>query len=370
MPSGLRAALVILLTVGLLAYFLHGVEFGPVWEATRHADGRLLSLGLVVTMMTYALRAFRWRYMLASIGPTRYSTAFRTTVIGFSASFLLPARPGEVLRPYLLAKHEGLLPTAAFATIILERLLDLVTVLLLFGLFVLLVDPASLSATPEMYARVKTGGLLAAAASVAGLGVFFVLAGHPERLGAWALRIERVLPEKLARAVAGFVETFAQGLAVMRQPGRLLVSLILSFPLWLSIALGIWVSSRAFHMTFGYLGSFLVMTLLVVGVAVPTPGQVGGFHAMYKVAVVNFYGVPEPTAVGAAIVLHAISFVPVTLLGLVFMAREGLTFARMKQMASENKQASEDRREPPRSGGPSAQRGGERTEAPPSGVIK
>jgi uncharacterized membrane protein YbhN (UPF0104 family) len=61
---------------------------------------------------------------------------------------------------------------------------------------------------------------------------------------------------------------------------------------------------------------------------------------MYKVAVVNFYGVPEPTAVAAAIVLHAISFVPVTLLGLVFMAREGLTFARMKQMASENKQQS------------------------------
>jgi glycosyltransferase 2 family protein len=338
MSSRLRAALVLVLTIGLLAFFLYGVEFGPVWDATRQADARLLVAGIVVTMLTYVLRAFRWQYLLAPIGPTRFSTAFRTTVIGFAASFLLPARPGEVLRPYLLARHEGLPPTAAFATIILERLLDLVTVLLLFGVFVLVVDPASLSAEPDLYARVKTGGLLAAAASVVGLAVFFVLAGRPERLGAWALRIERVLPVKLARAVAGFVETFAEGLAVMRQPGRLLVSLILSFPLWLSIALGIWVASRAFHMTFGYLGSFLVMTLLVVGVAVPTPGQIGGFHAMYKVAVMNFYGVPEATAVGAAIVLHAISFVPVTLLGLVFMAREGLTLGRMKRMASENKQ--------------------------------
>lgn len=338
MSSRLRAALVLVLTIGLLAFFLYGVDFGSVWDATRQADARLLVAGIVVTMLTYVLRAFRWQYLLAPIGPTRFSTAFRTTVIGFAASFLLPARPGEVLRPYLLARHEGLPPTAAFATIILERLLDLVTVLLLFGVFVLVVDPASLSAEPDLYARVKTGGLLAAAASVMGLAVFFVLAGRPERLGAWALRIERVLPVKLARAVAGFVETFAEGLAVMRQPGRLLVSLILSFPLWLSIALGIWVASRAFHMTFGYLGSFLVMTLLVVGVAVPTPGQIGGFHAMYKVAVMNFYGVPEATAVGAAIVLHAISFVPVTLLGLVFMAREGLTLGRMKRMASENKQ--------------------------------
>jgi uncharacterized protein (TIRG00374 family) len=331
-------ALVIGLTIGLLAYFLRGVEPGRVWEATRHADGRLLILAVLVTMMTYALRALRWQYLLAPIGPTRFSTAFRTTVIGFAASFLLPARPGEVLRPYLLAREEGLPPTAAFATIILERLLDLVTVLLLFGVFVLTVEPASLSAEPALYGRVKAGGLLAAAAAVFGLVVFFVLAGHPERLGAWALRIERVLPAKLARAVAGFVETFAQGLAVMRQPGRLLVSLILSFPLWLSIGLGIWVSSRAFHMTFSYLGSFLVMTLLVVGVAVPTPGQVGGFQVAYKIAVTTFLGAPEDAATAAAIVLWAVSFVPVTLLGLVFMAREGLTFARMKQMASENQQ--------------------------------
>ncbi|HEX9365720.1 MAG TPA: lysylphosphatidylglycerol synthase transmembrane domain-containing protein [Vicinamibacterales bacterium] len=337
MPSRLRAVLVILLTVGLLAYFLYGVDLGGVWDATRHADGRLLAVGVFVTMLTYALRAFRWQYLLAPIGPTHFSTAFRTTVIGFAASFLLPARPGEVLRPYLLARSEGLSPTAAFATIILERLLDLVTVLLLFGVFVVLVDPASLSGDPVMYVRVKTGGLLAAAAAVTGLAVFFVLAGHPERLGTWALRIERVLPAKLARAVAGFVETFAQGLAVMRQPGRLLVSLMLSFPLWLSIAAGIWVSSRAFHMTFGYLGSFLVMTLLVVGVAVPTPGQVGGFQVAYKIAVTTFLGAPEEPATAAAIVLWAISFVPVTLLGLVFMAREGLTFSRMKQMASENR---------------------------------
>jgi uncharacterized protein (TIRG00374 family) len=339
MRSRLRTALVLALTIGLLAFFLRGVDLAGVWAATRHADARLLVLAVFVTLTTYALRAFRWQYLLAAIGPTHFLTAFRTTVIGFSASFLLPARPGEILRPYLLARREGLPPTAAFATIILERLLDLVVVLLLFGVFVVLVNPASLAGDPAMYARVKTGGLLAAAASIAGLIVFFLLAGHPERLGAWALRIERVLPERLARAVAGFVATFAQGLAVMRQPRRLLVSLILSFPLWLSISAGIWVTSRAFHMTFSYVGSFLVMTLLVVGVAMPTPGQIGGFHAMYKIAVMTFFGVPEGAAVGAAVVLHAVSFLPVTLLGLVFMAREGLTLGRMREMAAEEKKA-------------------------------
>ena len=336
MSSRLRAALVLVLTVGLLAYFVRGVDGGAVWAETRHANGWLIAAAVVVTLLTYILRAVRWQYLLAPIGATRFGTAFQTTVIGFAVSFLIP-RSGEVLRPYLLAKREHLPPTAAFATIILERLLDLITVLLLFGVFVIAVDPASLSGDPALYTRVKTGGLLAAAASLAGLAVFFALAGHPERLGRLALKIERILPARLARAVARFVETFAQGLAVMRQPGRLVVSLLLSFPLWLSIALGIWVTSRAFHMTFGYLGSFLIMTLLVVGVAMPTPGQVGGFHAAYRIAVVTFLGVPEATAVGAAIVLHAVSFVPVTIVGLAFMARQGLSLGRMREMAAETK---------------------------------
>src|SRR5262249_26029153 len=251
---------------------------------------QLLVLAVGVTMMIYVFRALRWQYLLAPIGRARFGPAFQTTVIGFAASFLLPARPGEVLRPYLLAKREGLPATPAFATIILERLLDLVTVLLLFGVFVLMVDPGSLSADPATYARVKTGGLLAAAGAVAGLLIFFVLAGRPERLGAWALRLERVLPARLARIVAHFVEGVAEGLAVLRRPAHLLGSMALSFPLWLSIALGIYVTSHAFHMTFSYLGSFLVMTLLVVGVAMPTPGQVGGFHEMYKLAVMTFFG--------------------------------------------------------------------------------
>ena len=335
MRSRLRAVLILFLTVGLLAYFLRNADMAGVWTETRRARAGLLALAVGATLMTYVLRSIRWQYLLAPIGPTRFSTAFETTTIGFAASFLLPARAGEVLRPYLLARRERLPATACFATIILERLLDLVTVLLLFGTFVVFVDPASIAGDPALYARVKAGGLAAGAASIVGLVVLFALAGHPERLGRAALRIERVLPARLAHAVARFVETFAQGLAVMRQPARLLGSLVLSFPLWLSIAAGIWLTSRAFHMTFGYLGSFLVMTLLVVGVAMPTPGAIGGFHAMYQITVTTFFAVPTDRAVGAAIVLHAISFVPVTLLGLAFMAREGLSLTRMREMAEE-----------------------------------
>jgi uncharacterized protein (TIRG00374 family) len=337
MRSRFRGLLVLLLTAGLLAFFFRDVDLIAVRAETRRADPLLLCIAVLVAMLTYVLRAFRWQYLLAPLGRTSFSNAFQATVMGFAASFLLPARPGEVLRPYILAKREGLRPTAVFATIILERLLDLVTVLLLFAVFVLMADPASLSADSTMYARLKTGGLLAAGAATAGLFLFFLLAGHPERLGAWALRIEQVLPARLARATASFVEAFAQGLATMRQPLRLLGSMILSIPLWLSIALGIWLTSRAFHMTFSYLGSLLVMTVLIVGVAVPTPGQVGGFQLAYKIAVTTFLGAPNDAAAGAALALWVVSFLPVTVLGLILIAREGLSFARMREIARTEK---------------------------------
>jgi len=332
MRPRLRTIVISLLTLGLLAYCFRKADPAAVWAETRRADPGLLILSVVITALTYAIRAFRWQFLLAPIGRTRYRVAFETTVIGFAANSLIPGRVGEVLRPYLLARRESLNATSAFATIILERALDLAAVLVLFAVFVFVSAPDAIAGDPGQLALVKFGGMVAAGSAVAGLIVLFALAGHPERLGRAALRVERVLPAKLASTLAGLVETFAQGLAVMRDPVRLVTSLALSFPMWLSIAAGIWLASRAFHITFPYAGSFLVMTILVVGVAAPTPGGVGAFHAAYQFAVTTFFAAPVDRAVGAAIVLHAVSFVPVTLLGLLFMTREGLTFGRAREI--------------------------------------
>jgi uncharacterized protein (TIRG00374 family) len=329
-----RTVLILLVTVGLLAFFLRGADMAGVWAETRRADPRLLLLALGATFLTYVMRAWRWQSMLAPLGPTRFSTALRTTIIGFAASAILPARAGEVLRPYLLARREHLNATAAFATIVIERLIDLATVLVLFGAFISLM-PAGAVGDPATLAHVKFWGGVAAVGALAGMVLLFALAGHPERLGRAALRVERVLPARVAAIVARFVETFAQGLAVMRSPGRLFETLALSFPLWLSIALQIWLTSQAFHITFPYTGTFLVIVLLTVGVAVPTPGQIGGFHAAYQVAVTTFFAVPVDRAVSAAIVLHAISFLPVLLVGLILMAREGLTFSGARHLAEQ-----------------------------------
>lgn len=335
MSVRVRTTLILLLTAGLLAFFLRNADLAGVLAEVRRSDPALIALASALTLATYLLRTWRWQHLLRPVGRARFGPAFRATVIGFAASFLLPARAGEFIRPYLLARREGLSATASFATIVVERLLDLVTVLLLFSVFLLFFDPGLAAADPRVFSAVRIGAAGAAATALVGLGALALLAGHPERLARAAGRLERWLPARVAAGAGRLVARFAEGMGILRQPMALLRATAISVPLWLSIAAGIWLTARAFHITFPYTGSFLVMSLLVVGVSVPTPGAIGGFHAAFRIAVTAFYGASEERAVGAAIVLHAVSFVPVTLVGIAFMAHEGLSFATMQRIAHE-----------------------------------
>ena len=221
----------------------------------------------------------------------------------------------------------------------LERLLDLLTVLMLFAAVVLTTAPPEGAANPTLYRAMQTGGALLSAGAVAGLVVFFVLASHPERIGSYVQRLSRVLPHRIADALARAASKFATGLAIVRQPRRLAVALLLSFPLWLSIAVAIWWGSHAFRIALPFAGSLVVMALLVVGVAVPTPGGVGGYHEAFRIGATALYGAANDQAISAAIVMHAISFIPISLAGLMFMAREGLNLGRVRDLA----RAPEDR---------------------------
>jgi uncharacterized protein (TIRG00374 family) len=337
MRTHLKTLAIAGLTLALLGLSLWGVDFARVWREIVSAELWALGLLLGCTALTYVLRALRWQYLLRPIGPTRFREAFRTTVIGFAANTVLPLRAGEMVRPYLLARREGLSVAATFTTIILERILDLVTVLVFFGAFVLFSDPGLDRVNGALYQTVKFGGLMGAAGSGAVLLVLALNAVRPTLTHTIVDLCLRVLPGGLRSKVSSLIYGLLDGLAVTRDPLRLAQAIALSFPLWLSIAGGIWMAMVAFHMTIPFTGSFLIMTLLVVGVAAPTPGAVGGFHAAFRYGATVFYGVENDRAVGAALVLHAASFVPVTLLGALFMFQDGLNLSGMRQMGTEAK---------------------------------
>ena len=323
-----RTALVSLLAVGLLLWFLRHANLADVWGQVQQARLGLLVAALLVVAATYWARAVRWRYLLTPIGPTRFRTVFRATVIGFAALGLLPLRAGDALRAYLLARQEGLSLSAAFATIVVERVLDLIAVLALLALYVTVAaDVSGLSS-----AQVRLVELVGLAALVLAV-VLWVLASHPRRVEELAMSAGRVLPHAAARKLATIAHAFSVGLAVARRPRELVPAVAWSFVIWTMGAAEVWIVTRAFGMALPFAGSFLLQGLLVVGVAVPTPAGAGSFHEAYRYGMTTFFGAPNDGAIAAAIVLHAISFVPVILLGLLFMAQDGLTIGRLKELA-------------------------------------
>jgi glycosyltransferase 2 family protein len=331
--SHLRTVVVILLAAGLLALFLHNVDLWGAAAAIIRAKPGWLALSLATMLANLAIRAYRWQYLLEPLGSATFANAFRATAVGFAASSVLPARAGEVIRPYFLSRHEPMSATGAFATIILERLLDTVTVLAQLAVFVLLFGDTAHASNPVVFSAVKWAAASAGGLAFVALAVLFVLAGDPARFARTMARLEHVLPSALAGLIARIAEKFARGLGIIRRPRRLLTALALSVPLWLSIDLGIWAVAMAFGFAVPFTGSFLVLAFLVIGVAVPTPGAIGGFHEAFRLAATTFYGAPDDAAVGAAIVLHAFSIGPALLLGLIFAADAGLNLSRMRQMA-------------------------------------
>jgi glycosyltransferase 2 family protein len=335
MRSSVRTIIVLAVAATLLGLFLYKVDLRGVVSQIVHARPAWLLLSLATMFANLSIRAWRWQYLLEPLGGTTFGRAFRATAVGFAASSILPARAGEVIRPYFLSRHEPMSATAAFATIILERLLDTVTVLMLLASYVFFFGADLSTANPVAFEAVKWAGATAAAVAVVALVVLFVLAGNPARLAATLKQLEQVLPSKLAGLLADVAEKFAVGLGAIRRPGRLFVALLLSAPLWLSIAMGTWAAAMAFHLAIPFTGSFLITAMLVIGVAVPTPGAVGGFHAMFRLGATTFFGAPDDAAVGAAIVLHAFTIGPSLLLGVIFAAQAGLNMRGMRQMADQ-----------------------------------
>ncbi|MGD9906154.1 MAG: lysylphosphatidylglycerol synthase transmembrane domain-containing protein [Vicinamibacterales bacterium] len=325
MHSWIRTAVVTALALGLLALFLRSADLDEVWRVMRQARLGLVAAGVGCLFFGYACRTARWQVMLAPIGPTRFAVALRATIIGFAASFVLPARAGEVIRPWLLARREGLPVAAAVATILLERVLDLVTVLILLSVYFLAFDPGLSAMDPTMYAAVRGGAMLAAVAAAVGMGVLLACAADPARLSRLVAWATAWLPDAPRRLVTALSHSFAEGLAAVRDPRHLALALLWSLPLWLSIAAQIWVVSVALGVVLPAAGSLLVTALLVVGVAVPTPGAVGGYHEAYRLAVTSFFAIDNDRAVAAAIVLHAVGLVPTIVVGAWMMAVEGLS---------------------------------------------
>ena len=332
-----------LLAAALLALFFRGVDWTSLGQALRGArPWPLLGLALV-TIAVYAARAWRWGDLLLPLGRVRYADLFSATMVGFASALLIP-RAGELLRPWLLSRRYPIPISAGFATIILERLVDLITVLALFALYLFVLPAPAAQVEGRLTELLKVGGAATGAAALAVLVFLLALHSNAGRVVGASERLLARGPRWISEPLGRILHSFSGGLAVLRAPVPHLARIgVQSFLVWLLIALGFHLNHLAFRIDLPFHATFLLIAFLVVGVAIPTPGMVGGFHAFYLIALHQVYGVDRATAAAAAVAAHALTNLPILVFGLGLLGREGLSLGRVAQVTSDEQSLQEVR---------------------------
>ena len=337
-PSGgnrrhLWTALIgIVVSVGLLAWAMRNVNFGEMIAEIRTAKPFPVLLGVLLATASFVLRAVRWKLLLRADTGTDvpFWPRWHAVAMGFMANNVLPLRAGEFVRAYAISTLGNVRLTGAITSLVVERVFDALTLVLLLSIGLLLSDlPASTVIAGIPLAKIATFAGLGALVAVA---VGTVLIARPDLME----RIIRgVLPEgKLQARLVSIGHGITDGLVGLRSPARLFGVVFWSLALWLVSAASFYVMFSAFDIEVSFGGALLLQSAMAFGIAVPsTPGFFGPFEAAL-VAVLSLFGVSDTTAFSYAVTYHLTTLLPVTLLGLVSLAVSPIAFRDIRAQTS------------------------------------
>ena len=332
----LKFIILTLAAAAVLWWFGRGLDWPSVSAAIGRSDWRLIALAVVFVLLTYFVRALRWRVLLAPLADASVRDLFAATTVGFSAVFLI-GRAGEVVRPtFLPLRDSRVRPAAAFVTIGVERIYDMVAVVLLFAVN-LIWFRAPGGGDAAAYARVREAGIILLVAAACGIFALVVFKRYSRQVIGWCeARLERA-PRWLKRAgnlLTHLLEQVAGALSVLVSARALALTVGLTALLWGIIAVANWLVMRAFGLPFGATETLFVLGWALVGSLVPTPGgAAGAFHAVTAAGLI-FLGIPREEAAAISIVLHLVVFAPALLFGLYYFLRSDVSFARLRSLTA------------------------------------
>ncbi|HEY9405650.1 MAG TPA: lysylphosphatidylglycerol synthase transmembrane domain-containing protein [Pyrinomonadaceae bacterium] len=332
----LKFIILTLVAAAVLWWFGRGLDWASVSAAIGRSDWRLIALAVLIVWATYFVRALRWRALLAPLTESSLRELFAATTVGFSAVFLI-GRTGEVVRPtFLPLRDPRVRPSAAFVTIGVERIYDMVAVVVLFAVnLIWFREPGGGDAAA--YARVREAGIILLVLAAAGIFALVVFKRYSRQVIGWfEARLERA-PRLLKRVGGMFthlLEQVAGALSVLVSARALAVTVGLTALLWGIIALANWLVLRAFGLPFGATETLFVLGWALVGSLVPTPGgAAGAFHAATAAGLI-FLGIPREEAAAISIVLHLVVFAPALLFGIYYFLRSDVSLERLRGLAS------------------------------------
>ncbi len=316
----------VLISILFLWLALRGLHLGDFWGAVAQANYWWILPGIAVYFVGVWARAWRWHYLLGPIKKISTSKMFPITTIGYMGNNIYPARAGEVLRAVILKRKEGVPVSASLATIIVERIFD--GVVMLAFVFINLPELAKLTGSSGFVGNIQQVAVWGTAAFLGALIIFLLAAMFPQmtiRIGEWF--INHLLPERLREKIGGIMHKFLDGLASLRSPFSILMVFLTSVVIWLLETAKYWFVMHAFNFEVSFFALMLMNGIVNLATTIPSaPGYIGTFDAP-GIAVLTAYGVEQATAAGYTLVLHVALWVPITLVGAWFLAREGLKWS-------------------------------------------
>ncbi len=318
-------------SVFFLALLLRAMDGRKLLAAFREMDWRFMVPAVAATMFSYYMRAYRWKLLLAGEKKASLNNCFSAMIIGYMANNLLPARIGEIIRVYLLGEREAIDKGTVLASLVLDRLLDFFSVLciLLITLFTLRFPGNE----EGVRAALVTGGYFTFAAFL-GLVAFMVLLKRYTSLTVHlAGKLLKPFPSRVSACVIPLLGSFIGGLRLPLRLRSIAALVLVSAIVW---AFAIWpidLALRSFGIDLPPAVSMFIMIPLVIAVMVPaSPGYIGTYHYACLMALTVF-GVTDEKALSVALVIHAVNFFPVTLLGLYYLVRDRLSLAGLRAKA-------------------------------------
>ncbi len=316
MSRAIRYVLSGILTIVFLIVAFKGTDPSTLWESMREVDYTWMALSFGCLMFSHLFRALRWRYLLDPVKPgIGLRNLFSGVMIGYLFNNILP-RAGEFARPYAIARLESLPTSAAFGTIVIERVIDGVTFLILLAMLPLLYSGPLLETFPWLI----PSGIVGSVVIVFSLAALVALTIRRDWTDVLLRKATHILPERFNRKLSGAAHAFLDGFLFLTRPAHFLTIGILSFLVWFLYAVMTYFSIIAFHLesVLNFLAATVVLTISSVGIALPTPGGIGSYHVLTVQSLVKLFGVDPSVALGFAAVTHAVSFIGVSIVGLYF----------------------------------------------------
>lgn len=301
-----------------------GTDFVRLVHSLKEANYWWVPVMVLLIVLSILFRSWRWRYFLDPIRPhLGIRNLFSGVMIGYFANNIIP-RAGELLRPYVVAKKELMPTSAVLGTVVMERILDMASLLILLISLPLAYDGPLRESFPWLD---KTARITAALLGIS-FSVFILLMIRRDFTSKLIRKMTGLLSPSMSNRIMRIANSFLDGFLFVKRPSTFFGILISSILIWSMYILMQYVAIQAFHLehVLGLRAAIVILAISSIGVALPTPGATGTYHFFTMQALVRLYNVSGDIGLSYATVTHAVTFITVTIIGAYFFVRDRVGF--------------------------------------------